>query len=163
MKQHLCCSSCLWDVGIAHSLLAEEGRWSHLILRLGGECPGLQGFPGGRREPPLHNPQGWPAGLGKNIFPPYHLKRCTKAYTCYKAHLTGATEWLWPWHSLSLNGSDDAFSGMLGPIICTQSNIHPLIRWQVWSTWAKQGPWNSFCSEAEFKAEFKTADPENWS
>lgn len=89
----------------------------------------LQGFSGDRKEPPLHTPQGWPVGLSKNIFPPRHPKRCTKTYTSCKAHLMGVREWMWPWHILSLNRCGDAFSGTPDPIICTQGNIHPLIRW----------------------------------
>lgn len=36
---------------------------------------------------------------------------------------------LWPQYVLSLNRSDDAYSGMLDPIICPQGNIYPLIKW----------------------------------
>lgn len=130
MEQGLCSPLCHQDVGIAPPWLAEEGRrWTHLVLRLGVECPGVQGFPGCRKDPPLHTPQGWPPALGKTIFPPCHPKGCMKAYTLYKPRLMEVKEWLWPWHILSLNRSDNAFSGTLDPIICTQGNIHPLIGW----------------------------------
>lgn len=49
------------------------------------------------------------------------------------------------------------------PIISPQGNIYPLFKWPSRSSLFEQRPCNSFHSGVEFKAEFKTADPENWS
>lgn len=55
-------------------------------------------------------------------------KKRTKAYMSYEPHLMKVKEWLWPWHTVSLNRSHDACGGMLGPIICTQGNIYSLTK-----------------------------------
>lgn len=87
----------------------------------GKRMPRTARLPRGKKgTPSLHSPR-VASGLGKNIFPPHHPKRCTRVYVPYKAHVMEIKEWLWPWHILSLNRTDGAFSGMLDLIICTQA------------------------------------------